>query len=1153
MRSSFRAVVILLATLTCSTYTWSQEVTGSIAGTVKDQSGAVVSGATVTITNTDTNVVVRTVTTESNGDYAAPLLPIGHYTVAVEASGFKKAVQTGIELNVNDKLTISPTLELGQPQETVTVEASAVHVELQSVAAGNVVSGTQIRELALTSRNYAQLVSLVPGVSSTANTDQMYVGAFSPLGTNVVTFSMNGGRTSQNNWTIDGFDNVDRGANLTLLSFPSVDAISEFKVLRGQYDPEFGRAGGGQISVVTRSGTDSFHGGAYEFFRNDVLNANSFFNNAGNLKRPLLRYNNFGWNLGGPVYIPNVYNTARTKTFFFFSEEFRRVITYSNPTGIIATANERQGIFSHPVCIQRTGTKCSPGNIVTTVPASLFSRTASGYLQDIWSKVPLPNDATDPHLFRSTLRNLFNFREELIKIDHVFGPKLTLNGKILRDNIPTVEPGGLFTTSPLSGVSTTSTNSPGHNYSINATSAISPRLLVNVGYGYSYGAILSQVLGLLNSATTGDIKPTMPFSNTQGRAPNITITGGAGLSTFGPYTDLNFNHTAHGSVSRIFGSHTIKAGVTYYHYRKTENAGGGPQGSFTFNNARNPNPCPAKPTPGCTLAFEQAWANFLVGNVSSFSQSNIDITPDIRTNQIEMYGQDQYRVRQNLTLSYGVRYSRFRQPTDATGLLSNFDPRAYNASKAPCIGLDGNIDPACGPNSTPGLPDGSFDPLNGLVFQGKNPFYGSKVSTEDNKNIAPRIGLVWDPFKNGKTAVRAGYGLFYDAILFGNYEINIFSNPPSVQTVTIPNTSFDDPGSVKAIVSRSPKRLRSLGPTPYHSPYSEQYSLDVQRDLGGDFFLDIGYYGSQAHHLIGQIDINQPLPNAYRTQISQCPPNVTTNCVSPGAYINSDTTPLLNRIRPFRGFVGIDANRTDFNSNYHSLQVQVQKKFRSKSLVNVAYTWSRAMTDNQTDRSTAAQDTYCAHNCEYGPSQSDRRHIFTTNFIWELPFFRDQQGWVGHTLGGWEFSTILTAQTGTPLTVFTLADQDPTGQGCLGPSPCSVRPDMISNPNTNAPHTFGQWFNTAAYSDVPPGAFRNGNSPRGAVRGPGFWRTDMALFKNLRITERVNSQFRVESLNTLNHTNPVCCGSTLLGSSSFGKILSTRDPRVVQLGLKLNF
>jgi hypothetical protein len=1148
MRSALRVVALL--GVFCTSFALparSQEVTGSIVGSVKDASGASIPKAKVTLFHLDRNIVMRTVTTDDRGDYVAPLLPIGRYSVTAEASGFKKQTQTNIALNVNDRLTIDVTLEVGNVSEVVTVESKPVQVELQTATAGSLVSGTQIRELALTSRNYEQLVSLAPGVSSTATTDQIYVGAFSPVGTNTVPFSLNGERTSENNWTIDGFDNVDRGSNLTLLAFPSVDAIEEFKVLRGQYEPEFGRSGGGQISVVTRSGTSGFHGGVYEFFRNDILNANSFFNNTNGLNRPLLRYNNFGWNLGGPVYIPGVYNKERNRTFFFFSQEFRRVITYSNPTAIVPTASERQGIFAHLVCIQWAGTTCQATG--TQIPASSFSPAAAAYLKDIWANVRTPNDPVDPHKLNSAYRNIFNFREEMLRLDHVFGPRLTVNGKILRDNIPTEEPGGIFTTLPLPGVATTSTNSPGHNYTASATATLSPRWLINAGYGYSYGAIISQVIGLLNSAKSPDIKPTLPFTNTQGRVSTVTITGATAtptaptLGTFGPYNDLNFNHTAYGNLTHIFGAHTFKTGITYYHYRKTENAGGGPQGSFSFNNAGKPGTS--------TLDFEQAWANFLLGHVSSFNQTNIDITPDIRTNQIEMYAQDEYRILPNLTLTYGLRYSLFRQPTDAKGLLSNFDPRAYDPNKAPCIGLDGNIDRTCGPGSTPGTPN--FDLLNGLVFQGKNSFYGDKVSSEDNHDFAPRIGLVWDPFKNGKTAIRAGYGIFYDAILFGNYEINIFNNPPSVQSITIPNTSFDNPGSGVASVSLAPKRLRSLDPTPYHTPYSEQYSLDVQRNLSHGFLLDVGYYGSQAHHLIGQIDLNQPQPNAYLTQIRQCSATVTTNCVSPGAYITSATTPLLNRIRPFRGYVGIDANRAMFNANYQSLQVQMRKKFSGNSLLNIAYTWSRAMTDNQTDRSTAAQDSYCPHRCEYGPGQADRRHILTANFVYGLPFFKEQRGFLGHALGGWEFSGIVTAQTGTPLTMFTLANQDPTGQGCLGPSPCSVRPDMVANPNAGAPQALDQWFTKTAFVDVPAGAFHNGTEPRGAVRAPGFWVTSLALFKNFRMTERVNSQFRLESLNTFNHTNPVCCGSTSLGSSLFDKITSTRDPRVVQLGMKLNF
>ena len=325
-----------------------QDVTGSIVGTVTDPSGSVVPNATVTITNTDRNAVIRTVSTNAAGNYTALLLPIGHYSVEIKAQGFRTVSRNQIELNVNDKLTQSFTLQVGSSEQVVNVEANAVQIETQSAAAGGLVSGTQIRQLSLPNRNYMTLLTLVPGVTSTA-ADQMYVGGFAPSGAaNTVQFSVNGARTSQNNWLVDGVDNVDRGAALTVLTFPSVDAIAEFKLVRGAYEPEYGRNAGGQISVVTRSGTSSFHGSAYEFWRNDVLNANTYFRKLStdpklNSKPDPLRYNNFGWTLGGPLYIPGHYNTNKDKTFFFFSQEWRRYITYSTPTATVPTQAERNG------------------------------------------------------------------------------------------------------------------------------------------------------------------------------------------------------------------------------------------------------------------------------------------------------------------------------------------------------------------------------------------------------------------------------------------------------------------------------------------------------------------------------------------------------------------------------------------------------------------------------------------------------------------------------------------------------------------------------------------------------------------------------------------------------------------------------------------
>ena len=1126
-----------------------QDITGSISGTVKDPTGAVMPNATVTITNTDTGVVVRRLKTDNGGNYSAPLLPIGHYSVQVQAPGFKKSVYNDIELNVNDKLTVNGQLSLGTTEETVVVEANPLTVDLQSAAATGLINGTQIRELSLNTRNYEQLVTLLPGVSSSQATDQLYVGAFAPIGTNVVSFSINGARTSENNWTIDGFDNVDRGSNLTLLSFPSVDAISEFKVVRGAYDPEFGRSGGAQVNVVTRSGARAFHGGGYEFFRNDVLNANSFFNKntpdpTKVVARPPLRYNDFGWMLGGPVSIPGVYNESKDKTFFFFSEEFRRTITYANPSLFVPTAGERTGTFADNVCVtfSASGTCTATGKQITSI-----SPVAQEYIKDIYGTIPLPNDATDPHLLRSTVRSIFNFREELLKIDHVFGPRLTVNGKYLHDSIPTTEPLGIFNglsgVTGFPGVNTTSTNSPGHQYSARFTSALTPTVLLDGGYGYSYGAIVSDITGIATPAGSPDIKVPLLFSSTLNRIPSISFgtAGGSptGIGGTGPYRDFNTNHTVFGGVTKILGKHTIKAGGTYYHYEKNENSANGNQGIFTINTS-------GQPTAGNTL-FERVWSNFLLGRSSNFRQDSVDLTAIIRAQQFEFYGQDEFRVASNLTLTYGVRYSNFRQPTDANNKLSNFDPRAYDPNHAPCITLAGRIDtnPVTCPRAA------NFDPLNGFIVAGKNSPFGDQVANEDNKNFAPRIGLAWDPFKDGKTSVRSGYGIFYDSVLFGNAENDVFLNPAFNPSVNIPNTTLDNPGNASvAAPSTSPARVRGLIASPYHTPYVQQWSLDLQHSLAKDFVLDIGYYGSKGTHLLGVLDINQPLPDAYLTQIRQCGGAITTNCVQPGAFITGATTPLLNQIRPFLGYGGIDAIETIFNSNYNSLQVQAQKRFAGNSLINVAYTWAKSLTDNQTDRSTAAQNTYCIA-CDYGPSQQDRRHVFTANYVYVLPFYKSQQGVIGHLAGGWEFAGIVTYQSGLPFTVSSPFDADPSGQGCLGASPCAVRPDLVGNPN-NGPHTLTNWFNTAAFAQVPAGQFRNGTAGRGAVYGPGFGRWDLSLYKNLKLTERLSSQFRFEAFNAFNHTNYNAI-NTSMSSSTFGQVTGARDPRIVQLAAKINF
>ncbi len=1109
---------------------WAQEITGVIRGTVKDPSGAVVPNAVVTVTNTDRNQVIRKISTNNTGEYVAPLLPVGHYTVTIEAPGFKKFTQTAIELNVNDRLTVDAALQTGNATETVNVEADPLQVNLQSATQEGLISGTQVRQLPLNNRNYEQLVTLQPGVTSNA-ADSLYVGVTNPSGgVNVVSFSVNGNRNSGNNWTIDGADNVDHGSNLTLLVYPSVDGIGEFKVLRSNYNPEFGRSSSGQINVVTRAGSSSFHGSLYEFFRNDVLNANNALNNHVGKPKDVLRYNDFGGTFGGPFFIPGVYNTNKDKTFFFFSEEVRRVTTPVRTVSTIPTTAELGGTFPVPVCvaIDATGACTATGTQITTV-----NPIAAAYIQDIFSKVPPPGpDGT----LVSTAPGVFNYREELIRVDHVVNQKLALMGRFINDSIPTTEPFGIFgPQSNLPGVANTKTNSPGRQVMGRATMQFNDHTLNEVGYAYSYGAIVSDPTGLLARQNAPNVVNAinLPYTSTLNRVPNVFFDDGFdGIAGFGQYRDYNRNHNVFDNFAYSRGTHSFRFGFTYNHYQKKENAAGDNVGNYFFDSTN-------APASDDVTARLQDWANFLLGFASdSFVQSPVDTTADIRQNLYEAYGQDEWRIRPNFTLSYGVRYSYFPTPYGANKNLTTFDPSVFNPAAAPLVDATGS------------LVAGTGNPLNGVIVGGVASPYGRYITRQDKTNFAPRIGIAWDPFKDGKTSIRGGYGIFYDAVAAGLIEDNVFNNPPFISGANFgPLTNISTAGSAGALSSTIPPGLWTTDPR-WTTPYSQQWNLDLQQEMGRGFIIDIGYVGNKGTHLVGVRDINQVAPGAV----------VAAGLAAPGELWPGGTASgrKLNALRPFRGWSSIGQIAPVFNSNYHALQTSLEKRFGSNTLLNISYTWSHALTDNQTDRSSGLQNTFC-QACDYGRSQLDRRHVFTANYVWDMPWLRNAGGAKGVVLGGWQLSGILTVNSGLPFTVFSSrAAGDPAASGLNsdGPPnngrPATPRPNQIGNPNIDAPKTWDAWFNAAAFTDPTTAQPFGGTARRGAVNGPGLWRYDMSLMKAFRITERSNLQFRAEAFNLFNHTNFQSIGTTR-GTGTYNSVTAVRDPRIVQLALKFQF
>jgi len=1146
------ALILAGSTLTGA----AQEVSGSISGTITDVSGAAVKGATVTLTNTDRNQDVRVLSTNSAGFYTASSLPLGTYTVKVVDGGFKTDLVTAIVLHVDDSLTINRQLQVGSTDQSVTVQADALAINLENSSVSGLVNGTQVRELVLSTRNYEQLLSLQPGVAFTGATDQIYLGPTNPLGgANTVAFSVGGQRTSANNWTIDGADNVDRGSNLTLLAFPSVDAIAEFRTLRGTYSAEFGRSAAGQVNVVTRSGTNDLHGSAYEFFRNDILQANNYFSNLSRLARPPLRYNDFGYTVGGPVYVSKIYN-GRDKTFFFLSQEFRRVITYSPVVLYVPTAAERQGVFPVAVCANVTSAGVC-GTPAGTTQITNVSPTAQAYLKDIYRNLPLPNPATgqDIHALTYNGRNVFNDTQEFVRIDQAFGQRWNVFYRYLHDSIPTQEPFGYGSGSTgFPGVQNSQTISPGTQQLAHVTFVATPKLLVDGGYAYSYGSIQSRPVGLATTANSPDIKPTLPFASTLGVVPNITFTNLTGINNAGNYNDFSRNHNVFGNVTKTLGNRTLIIDASFDRYQKTENATGGNAGSFSFTATTAQLPTATKLlTTNTDLLYYQSFANFLTGTATGgFSQTPIAATPNLHANTIEAYVQDNWKATPRLTLNVGLRYSYFAQPTDSNGLLNNFLPSTYVAANAPTIDATGSI---CRVRPCSGLhgstPNTSYDPVNGLVYvntaSGHASPYRNKVGQADTKNFGPRVGLAFDVFGDGKTSFRMGYGLAYDATLFGDYEINTFNNPPVLPS-SFTYTSLDNPAGGIAATPALPTIYSES--EHFHTPYSQQFSVDVQQQITPSLMLDVGYVGSHDTHLIGYIDINSlPVGAAKAAGI-----------LTPGGYVNSTQTKLANQIRPYQGYGGMYGDNTIFTSNYNSLQVAVKKRFKGKSLIDGNYTWQRYLTNSPADRGGAPQDRFNIAQ-EYGRSVLDRTDYASIDFVYELPFYKDQRGLVGRVVGGWEVSGIVALDSGLPITVAASAGgaingvtfADVGGLGIIGSSPAGLRPDQLFDPRRGAPKTRQQWFNTSAFAAPNAAAGIPGNARRGTIIGPGFNRQDLGVFRDFKIFESLNFQLRGEAFNVLNHTNFGPPAVTATTPSTFGTITSAREARILQVAGKITF
>jgi len=1150
------------------------QANSEVTGSVTDQSGAVVAGAKIVLTDPATGF---TRTTESGGTglYDISGLNPANYNLKVTAKGFETFQQTGIVVNVSATSRADVKLTIGAETQTVTVEADALAVQTDSNVVSTLISSEQISEIATENRNFAALAALGLGVSSAlpdSNTPTSVAANF--------TISVNGLRQSHNIWLIDGGEADDRGGAGGMDIMPSQDAIAEFNMMTSNYPPDYGISSGATMSLSLKSGTQKFHGEVWEFNRTPAYDAQ----NAITHSLTDQHYNIYGFNVGGPLFIPKLYNQDKQHTFFFWNEEWRKILsgqgTSNNPTLPDAdrpTAGadlvyQSPAFSSVNLIVPKASTVSDPGYLAelaslgltpgqpfpnNTIPHQLFDANAVLYLNS--SIIPKETPGAGGKAL-ANVANPINVRDDIVRVDHKINDKWAILGHYMHDSVEQGY-GVPFLGWLWASFNTVTSNlsNPSNSAALKLTGQINPNLVVEASINYDGNIIDITNSGnslLTSSAFSGWSAQTFfPLNGVlQGKAKGQASVPGVGGGWGGPYYVAEDQGSApwhnaaqdfepKADISYTQGKHQMKFGFSYNRYTKNQQLFGDTEGNYGFGNNTG-----------------DSFMDMLLGLPGSFGQfQNAPIRHYVNQTP-SAYLMDNWHVTPRLSLQLGLRYDALPHAWERSNAVSNFDPELYYSSQSAQFNADGSLNPN-GPGF--GMVNGTPFYLNGVGLAGQNGFPRGLV-VNDYNTLQPRVGFSEDIFGNGKTVLRGGFGTFFERMQ-GNDIYNAATTPPFAYNPSAGSVYFSTPTKswvtgAQAATPFFPSGITNIAHV-YKAPAVAQFSLGVQHELSPSIIWVVQYVGNLAWHQNIDRNLNNFNINAdlnLRCNAGDGNGNVKNDVCPNGMAPHSLGPGIADQNRTYPGWGGINQQENTTNGNYNGFQTGLRLQNRWGLSGELDYTWSHEIDLTTYDLAGVSNPW----NLKYdkGSGALDRRNMLSANYVYKLPIFSKSSGFAHSILGGWEMAG-------------TIIDEDGSLPNNSGPG-LSINYDSIGLDGgyTNRPNVSGkvhylkqynpkagtnEWFDTSQFSDPVPvwlgGANQGfGNARKDAIVGPKRVNFTTSLYKSFAMTERAHIELRFESFNTFNHFEPNGLNESL-GASQFGQITSSWDPRVLELGGKFVF